>query len=254
MSPTRRFPVLSIIGEAYADVRGDIPGLVRASGLWIALVIVCDAVVRFTGPDLSAIDPTSPPDQLPALPFHIGFALVAGGVIEFLGSFATAVYWHRRVLLHERVAGALAPLNVRVLHYFLRTIVVLMLMVGPPLLLGFIAPPLALLGVLSIFFAIRLSLVFPAAALDDDELTLRRSFELTRGNTARLFFGAVATTLPVVLAGALLQALVATLGGTGSLIGNAIATITVFVQTAIGTAFLSFSYRHFRQPNPVATR
>jgi hypothetical protein len=68
---------------------------------------------------------------------------------------------------------------------------------------------------------------------------------LTAGYTMPLFVGILLTAVPLTLLGALVQALLAAIGGPGTLTGVAISTALDFVQAAVVGSFLSMSYRFF---------
>jgi hypothetical protein len=104
---------------------------------------------------------------------------------------------------------------------------------------------------------LRLSLLLPARAVGDLGLTFKQTWNRTRGNTWRIFWGIFACTVPAtILAQIALFTLVgfptpAMFGGE-AFVERMTVTGTVFMVyylliVPIGIGFLSHSYRHFFQ-------
>ncbi|HEY2136084.1 MAG TPA: hypothetical protein VGH49_09360, partial [Xanthobacteraceae bacterium] len=102
---------------------------------------------------------------------------------------------------------------------------------------------------------LRLSLLLPARAIGNLGLTFKETWIATRGNTWRIFWGIVASTLPPVLIAQI--AVVTSVGlpriemfaneafiGRMTVISTNLMVFYLLVLP-IGIGFLSFSYRHF---------
>jgi hypothetical protein len=103
--------------------------------------------------------------------------------------------------------------------------------------------------------AIRLQLVFPAAAIDQRLETLRTSWQATRGNGWRLLAGVLLVSLPPAAAGMALGALLAALSeASGSLVlgwlSNLAPIAAAWTQAPLLAAFLSYSYLFLRRQPP----
>jgi hypothetical protein len=188
---------------------------------------------------------------------------VIGNIVWYVGINAVIVFWHRRVLRGEQGDALLAPVDRAVVRYLLWSLVLalaiqivllLVLFVAATLLAGPGGTPTQLLGpaptrlaigILAALLLARVHLVFPAIAIGDRSMTVDRSFRLTTGYTGPLVLGILLTAVPLTMLGALVQTVLAAIGGAGSLTGVAISTALDFVQAAVVSSFLSRSYRFF---------
>jgi hypothetical protein len=271
-----KLPVLGLVGEALRDVFGNLAGLVRIAWPYYALA----AALVLAGALLASEEP----DGTPTLTGAVAPALGGGTAVTILSLCALAciVRWQRHVILGEPLRG-IAPLNGRVLRYFLWS-VALGLSCAVPLaaagLAGFSAglitrtpagetpyavgmPGLLLLGaaaLVALALFIRLSLVLPAVSADDRSMSLRRSWAATRGNGLRLLGVMVLLALGLGLLGmaaGLLQAALDTAAGgsTGPLaptsLGGAAANAALDLLTAvIGASVAAGIYRRLAPASP----
>jgi hypothetical protein len=201
MRATEPLPVLGLIGQSLRDVFGRLGGLARVAwayyALAAALVLLGLAVGR-------AAEATMPAGVLAG-----AFAVGTAEVVLSLAVLACIVRWQRHVALDEPLRGT-APLDGRVLRYFLRSILlglVCALPVAAAALLGLAtgtivrnpegsgapfgigAAGIAILAggtVAALLLFARLSLVLPAASVGDRDLGLRGSWAATRGHGLRL--------------------------------------------------------------------
>jgi hypothetical protein len=120
---------------------------------------------------------------------------------------------------------------------------------GDPVFLGITGG----LGLAVLFLGVRFILVFPAIAVGDRELTLRRSWQLTKGNAWGLPLAFLASCLPLML---LKYAVVAAAGN--ALASNAgwhglpelavlmpVFLVLDFLNTAAAVGFMSRAYEAF---------
>lgn len=190
MSETTRLPVLAILGSASRDVLGH-PGMIlRLVWPYFAFASACLLAIH-----LRIVDGTGA--SFLARSLGLGW----NSVTIVLGTLAATVAWQRRIILAEPVAG-MAPLNRRVLRVLLwqaALAALLVLIVGPYLLIAlqldlvnftrnavppahYTLPGMALLaagGLVGSYFCMRLSLILPAVAVDDDDLRAGASWRAT---------------------------------------------------------------------------
>jgi hypothetical protein len=249
-----KIPILRLVRHAYLDLLGNWRGLVEIGGLWLIAPWV-----------LHAVD-----GLLPAL---LGDLALTAGIA------AIAVAWHRRILLQEALPKRFAPLNAWVGRYLGYSVLVVMLAAAPSLVLalliartmggeagsdqgpGFLPLLLVTLAAFaSLMVAIRLQLVFPAAAIDERGETLRTSWRATRGNGWRLLAGVLLVSLPPAVAGMVLGTMLAVLSdASGSLVLSWLSQLApvaaAWVQAPLLAAFLSFGYLFLRrqQEGPVSS-
>jgi hypothetical protein len=155
----------------------------------------------------------------------IGFAI---GLIAFLPSLVVVVPIF--LLLASVITGAVPRFAMFVAAFFLIS--------------------LALFAV-----TLRLSLLLPARAVGDLDLTFNETWKRTRGNTWRMFWGIVACTVPPMLAVQLAVRIVSfgflgpDMSDGDAIVGVAAIGAILFVcqllTLPIGIGFLSYSYRHF---------
>jgi hypothetical protein len=137
--------------------------------------------------------------------------LVSAGpvLLTVLSSAAMAVTWHRFVILGERPRGWLPLHPLRTVRYLGRWLIVTFAVAAIMLVIvlaNFMVPGMPGSPVLSlvplaivlghIFAMVRVGLAFPAAAVDELQWTLVRSWRETRGNTLRLLSGMLLVWLP----------------------------------------------------------
>jgi hypothetical protein len=219
------------------------------------------------------------PGLPPEMPRSSAMALLLNldNILLLFAGVSIAVAWHRLMILNEQPGfsgGNVATKNlwryiVVALALFLvmflpMTAVMLpasyFLKSGPAPALpspGFF--PLLLLGfalyAVGTAVAFRLTLLLPARAIGDTGLTFKQTWNRTRGNVWRLFWGIVVTTMPALL----IAQIIFLLGvgpprpstvGSEDFVAQMTAMSTVFAVyylliLPIGIGFLSHAYRHF---------
>lgn len=244
-----KIPVLQLVRHAYLDLLGHWRGLVEIGGLWLVAPWV-----------LHTLDGN--------------LLILLGDLALTAGIAAIAVAWHRRILLQEPLPSRFAPLNAWVARYLGYSVVVVVLAATPSLLLALVlarmlageagaeqAPSLPALALVtlaafaSLMVAIRLQLVFPAAAIDQRGETLRTSWRATSGNGWRLLGGVLLVSLPPAGVGMMLSVLLGALSETtGSLVLGWLADLApiaaAWVQAPLLAALLSYSYLFLRRQPP----
>jgi hypothetical protein len=225
---------------------------------------------------------TMTPGRPPQVPKSIEMAVLldADNALMIFAGVSIAVAWHRLLILNEHpglsgrnittgnlwryVVIGVALFLIMFLPVAVTMIPTLYFMIpaqpgsGPPspsfvplILLGFV------LYAAGIAIALRLSPLLPARAIGNTGLTFRQTWNRTRGNTWRLFWGIVVTTVPLLILAqiAFLIVIGAPLPGAvrdGDFVAKMTAANTVFVAyylliLPISIGFLSHAYRHFFQ-------
>jgi hypothetical protein len=193
--------------------------------------------------------------ELVCLLFTQGGAVgrAASGLMHALGLLLFGsvflVRWHRFVLLEETVGGELLPPGWR--EFVIAGVKVgALLIAGWVLLIGiallppfFITVPLSAAGGVALTLAaLRVSLIFPAAAISRP-VALRTAWDWIAGNFWRLFACAFACYFPFVVLQMLIGALAAALPSLLWIAFEALRLAASFVGAAIVAALLSHLYR-----------
>ncbi|HJU18042.1 MAG TPA: hypothetical protein VJ770_16435 [Stellaceae bacterium] len=181
-----------------------------------------------------------------------GLAHVVGLVIGTV----FVVRWHRFLLLGERTASALFTPPWRV--FFGATVRLALLLLAGWLVLLLVAllpphgitAPLFLIGAIALVLAaVRVSLIFPAAAIDSP-LSFRAAWDLLEGNYWRLFAAIILCTLPFSIG----RSILARIGGGAAfpiwLVFEAAGLVVAFAGVAVVTALVSETYRRLTGPAP----
>jgi hypothetical protein len=192
-------------------------------------------------------------------------ALIFAGV-------SIAVAWHRRLILEEH--PGLSGSNVAtksVWRYAWMGLAIGLVVIVPTLALSLsmfllsspivtggaprfplLAPVIFLLFVAAFAVFLRLSLLLPARAVGDVNLTFKETWKRTRGNTWRLFWGTVACAwLPILAAQVVSFGFLAPGMSTVEAFAIRMAVISPMLNVyhllilPISIGFLSYSYLHF---------
>jgi hypothetical protein len=183
------------------------------------------------------------------------FAAVLAGLIHAVGFliFGTVfiVRWHRFVLLGESVGGGLippgwAPFVITTLKLgiivFIGCLILSVIGALPPHLLS---APLAMIGGVALSLAaLRVSLIFPAAAIEQP-IGLQTAWDRVSGNFWRLFACAFACSLPFAIVEMLIVLLANAFPSLFWIVFELLQFAVSFVGTAVVAALLSHLYRDF---------
>jgi hypothetical protein len=166
------------------------------------------------------------------------------------------VRWYRFLLLGEQTASALFTPAWR--GFFVVTLKLALLIFVGWLVLGlvaalpphFLTAPLFLVGAIALAIAaVRVSLVFPAAAVDTP-MSFRAAWDLLAGNYWRLFAAVVLCYLPFSIA----RFILARIGGASSfliwILFEAAGLVVAFAGIAVVTSLVSEAYRRLTGPAP----
>jgi hypothetical protein len=115
-------------------------------------------------------------------------------------------------------------------------------------LIPIVAPPLSLIGAIAIaLVSVRISLVFPAAAIDQP-ISFRTAWDWLEGNYWRLVATEFACYLPFVIVGYVLKIIARTLPSLFSIIFDALQLAVSFAGWAVVAAVLAHVYRDLVGP------
>jgi hypothetical protein len=191
--------VFQTIKTAYSDVWRVIHAMPVLVGSMIAILIAFNLASLFVLPAPSPGSFRSLSDLIP---------LAAGAVQSFLTTpFLIAV--HRFILLHQTTGQyALAPQEPRFFRFFGWSLVITALSLIPSVLqswLGAFGFPDLFTGVLTLaimigcfFLTFRLTILFPAIAIDAPGATAANAYADSEGSVWRIFFIFFVTILPFV--------------------------------------------------------
>ena len=181
------------------------------------------------------------------------FAHALGGLIDAIGVllFGTIfiVRWHRFILRGEAVSGGLIPpgwtpflfagvkLGVAV---FIGWLVLMVIAVLPP---HFITAPLVIIGGIALSLAaLRVSLIFPAAAIEQP-ISLQTAWDWLAGNFWRLFLCALACTIPFAIVEVVITWVAGIFPSLTWIVFQAAQLAVSFINAAVAAALLSHIYR-----------
>jgi hypothetical protein len=270
--PYPELPFWRTVGLSYSSYFHHFIDALRASWLWLAVVGAFPVLASWQHwSSISEVMANLAAGEPPQMPTSI-VLVVLYGVEYILLSFAgvsIAVAWHRLMILNEQPGFSGRNLATKNLWRYVAMATALFLILFLPS--AIIMPPtfyfqqpasgppsqefsvlrllfFAAACVLAIPATLRLTLLLPAQAIGDTGLTLKQTWNRTRGNAWRLFWGSMVTGVPPVLISQIVF-LFSTRPPLPSeaFDENVIATMTDLLFLPIWIGFLSHAYRHFFQ-------
>ncbi|MDZ4869084.1 MAG: hypothetical protein SGI91_17315 [Alphaproteobacteria bacterium] len=257
----RPFPSAKAAINAFGLVTQRPSAFLRAAGGWVAIQIVTwlgsfFSLIALLQSDealalrFAALPPSAQDWTLAAFP----------ALVTFVAAGAIAVTWHRFVILGEEPGGVLPFHGAQTARYLGRVlllfgIVFVFIVLFVPLLL-MVAGPLARhpalsgvlqlvplgIAILTMFVLLRTGLAFPAAAVDDRNWSLERSWHQTEGNGWRLFGGMLLVSLPFYALNLALSLIGETAAMQQDVTMLHLATCMSYVVTAVGVAVAAGYY------------
>jgi hypothetical protein len=287
--PTRPYPKLPLgraIGLAYTAYFHHFIDALRTSWLWL---VVVGALTGFASwqqfswmATLLARAPRGMPPKtltVPPEPIEAVLLMNLSQVLVLFAGVSIAVAWHRLIILGEHPRFSASNVASKNLWHYIGVGLVIILIMALPLVLifapmiyfipkaaGGTPPPTWFFALIPVFMLLycaamaimlRLSLLLPARAIGDVDLTFKQTWNRSRGNTWRMFWGIAACTLPPLLLAQIVY--LATIGfpipttfGSEDFAARMTANSVVFMVyylliLPIGIGFLSHAYRHFFQ-------
>ncbi len=279
--PYPKLPFWDAVSLSYSTYFRHFIDALRASWLWLI------AVGTFTGfaswhqwSWLTTVMANMKPGLSPQMPKppEMAALLYLDNIFLLLAGVSIAVAWHRLMILDERPGvsgGNVATKNLW--RYIVVAIALCLIMFLPAAAVmlptfyflqptpGPTPPPPGFVPLFLLIFVVyaagivvvlRLTLLLPARAIGNTGLTFKQTWDRTRGNTWRLFWGVVVTTVPPLLIAQIGVVLVMPPPHPGTAGENVVAQMTAFTTifaiyylliVPIGIGFLSHTYRHFFQ-------
>jgi hypothetical protein len=289
-----KLPLGNTIALAYSTYVRNIPDVLRASWLWLALILPLTGVASWlrwsqvTG-IMAGANAAMPAHAVTDASRVTGTTVLdlAVSLIWLLAGVSIAVAWHRRIILGEHPGLSGSNVATKTLWRYVLTgidicaiIILLWLAIVVSIYLSSIfstggIPRLTSSGYITLFLVIlvfhiaayaavvRLSLLLPACAVGDLDLTFKQTWKRTRGNTWRLWWGIVACMVPPMLVSVIVFFILIgpprpdlfdsqardLSGGEGYAVRvaamNAIFMVYNLLTVPIWIGFLSHAYRHF---------
>jgi hypothetical protein len=280
--PYPKLPFWDAVSLAYSTYFRHFTDALRASWLWLIVVAVLTGVASWQqwswmSAFMTNLKPGVPP-RMPSQPLELAILLNVDYILLLLAGVSIAVAWHRLMILDERPGMSGSNIATKNLWRYIVVGLALFLIMFLPATAAMLptfyflqpapgpAPPppgfflmiLLIFGVyaVGIAVALRLTLLLPAQAIGDASLTFRQTWNRTRGNIWRLFWGIVVTTIPPLLIAQIVFVLLIPPPHPGMAGEDIVARMTAFSTTfmiyyllivPIGIGFLSHAYRHFFQ-------
>lgn len=278
--PYPKLPFWDTVSLSYSTYFRHFIDALRASWLWLIVAAVVTGFASWQQWSwMATMMANLKPGLLPDLSRSSETALLLNldNILLLLAGVSIAVAWHRLMILNEQPGFSGGNVATKNLWRYIVVALALLLVMFLPMAAVMLPtiyllqpvpaparPPSAFFLLLPLGFAayavgmavaFRLTFLLPARAIGNTGLTFKQTWNRTRGNVWRLFWGIVVTTMP-----ALLIAQIVFLVGVGaprpSTIGSAdfvaqmTALSTVFsvyylLILPIGIGFLSHAYRHF---------
>ncbi|SDR98989.1 hypothetical protein [Bradyrhizobium canariense] len=221
--PYPKLPFWDTVSLSYSSYFNHFIDALRASWLWL---IVVAGLMGFASWHQWSWMATAiaglKPGLLPPKPFEMAVLLNLANFLMLLAGVSIAVAWHRLMILDERPGLSGSNVATKNLWRYVVMAIALFLTLFLPVVaimlpaFYFLFPALAgrtslapgfLPLILMILVAyvvgtavtLRLTLLLPARAIGDTDLTFKQTWNRTRGNIWRLFWGIAVTTIPPLL-------------------------------------------------------
>ncbi|MBR1219197.1 hypothetical protein JQ557_14430 [Bradyrhizobium sp. U87765 SZCCT0131] len=258
-----KLPLRATIRLAYATFFDGFRDVLRISSAWLVACALLGAMSNWL--KLNQTVDTLRYQMVPRTPITSWLVDGAFFIAFLLAGVSIAVAWHRLLILHEAPPPSGSNITTGRVWRYLGTALLITLVILVPTLVA-IAPVFLLfwgwlaIVVIGVYIAAllvggRLSIMLPAQAVDDRTMTLSAAWDITRGNSWRLFWGYIACTIPTAVLAQLAVMLLVGVPDQQSLLDGSFAikaTVLSVVFTAyylltlpIAIGFLSHAYRHF---------
>jgi hypothetical protein len=280
--PYPKLPFWDTVGLAYSTYFRHFIDALRVSWLWLILAAALTPFASWQQWSwmASAMANLKPgvPHEMPRPTEMIMLGYLDHILLLFAG-VSIAVAWHRFLILGERpdVSGS-NVMTKNLWRYIVIGLTLFLIMFLPMAVLMlptvyFLLPaqgtatpapgafllivPIMVLYAVGLAIAFRLTLLLPARAIGNTGLTFKQTWNRTRGNIWRLFWGIVFTTMPPLLIAQIVFLLGFGFPRPGMAAGedfvmrmtamSTIFTVYYLLIVPIGIGFLSHAYRHFFQ-------
>jgi hypothetical protein len=173
---------------------------------------------------------------------------IALGLAQAVFAIVFIVRWYRFLLLGETIGGGLIPPGwTASIVVTIKLVLLIIAALVPLIIIGMIVPvlgpPLSLIGGIAIALAsIRVSMIFPAAAIEQP-IPFRTAWDWLEGNYWRLVAVEFACYLPFVVASYVIMAIGTALPSLFYVVIAALHLVVSFVGWAVVSAVLAHVYR-----------
>lgn len=242
--PLIKLPFWETCRRSFLYVILNLPALFKISAIWFSLLIY-DIITGY--PNICTINTdvcVSGWEQ------NVSSLLVAFAAVSIIVSFS-------RFIILKEPADKLRMISFgrREVIYILYVMLLIAALMIPMLIVSltmtfstltyylFMLTPL----VLAILYA-RFYLIFPAVTVDNKEITLKKSFELTCGNANRIFWGQALMTVPVFAALILISVLYNIINVDNDIVKFIFVTLILsvsFIDAALKASFFAHAYQYF---------
>ncbi|HML09442.1 MAG TPA: hypothetical protein VK432_01185 [Stellaceae bacterium] len=170
------------------------------------------------------------------------------GIAQAVFAIVFIVRWYRFLLLDETVGGGLIPPGwTASIVVTVKLVLLIIAALVPLMIIGMIIPilgaPLSLIGGIAVGLAsVRVSMIFPAAAIEQP-IPFRTAWDWLEGNYWRLVAVEFACYVPFVVAGYVLRAIASELPSLFYIVIAALQLLVSFVGWAVISAVLAHVYR-----------
>jgi hypothetical protein len=271
-----KLPLWDTICLSYSTYFHNFQDVLRITWLWLAVTALLMGTVNWQlfswlAEVMTSLKPGTP---LPSQPVETMLLGNASTLVLLVAGLSIAVAWHRRIILDEHPGFSGSNVATKNLWRYVGVGLAIFLIVLLPLLIIGVpmffllasitaesAPGSTMLMLLPFSFALvgfavalRLTLLLPARAVGDLGLTFKEAWNRTRGNTWRIIWGVVGTTvLPMLAAQIALFGFLSPgpdIFADPAFVARMTVTSTIFVVyylliLPIGIGFLSHAYWHF---------
>jgi hypothetical protein len=277
--PYPKLPFREAVSLSYSSYFANFGEALRASWLWLVITAAVMGLVSWEEWTLmpALLAKAAEGSVTASYPAGLSILFNLAAVLPLFAGVSIAVAWHRFLILHEHpgVSGS-NIVSKNLWRYIGIALAIFLIAFLPPLLLIVLAITLfaaetaagqpspglaafmflaAVLYFIGIVFAFRLSLLLPATAVGDTDLTFKQTWNRTEDNTWRLFWGVVFTTTPLLLLAEIVSLLLIGSPNPQNFANPDFAMRMTIISTIfnvyyllilpIGIGFLSHAYRHF---------
>jgi hypothetical protein len=252
-----KLDVIAIVGEALAHTFSNVWPALRASAMWL-VVLICIGGVLTTSVPFSVSPEGLPQIEGDLTGGHV--ALILGCALMLLVVMsASAAGWHRFVILGER-PPIIPVLDINAFRYaaynlLLSLIWFIIYIIAASIFTvftgqsaqsagGILAAMLGAVG--STLLVNRLGLTLPSAALGQ-RMRLKESWDITEGNTARIFLIFVVAQIAIILPREFLIAVIS-LSAPLQILGAIVGLVSMALWFALWTGALSRIYMALTSP------
>ena len=247
-------PLIESVKRTYLYFVANFKTVTNVALLWVGIVFVTDCLMSF--PSLCSEEGCNEWSNK----FFVMLEIVAG--------MADSVAFSRAIILKEKRQWKQISLGLRELKYLGYSLFILALLVLSALVAGMLTVlvfgvdmnaasmamrPNALMFyfvivIIASIYSSRFSLILPAVAVDDKELNLIKSFQITTGNSIKIFAGIILSTLPTMLLlfflGTAMNALQLE-GIIAKMVFSFLSIVLSLVNTLLKACYLAHIYQYF---------